>query len=61
MEWISVEDRKPDVCVDVVVKTRMNNILHGWLTVDDDWWIPEFNTWLGGDGRMMTHWKPIEC
>jgi hypothetical protein len=60
-EWISLKDRPPEIDRDVRFRTHSGNEYSGWLTVDEDWWVPELNTWIGGDGKMVTHWMPIEA
>lgn len=60
-DWTSVADRLPEIGVEIRFKTRSENIFHGWLTADDDWWVPELNTWIGGNGHTVAHWMPLSA
>lgn len=54
MEWISVEDRLPDMYKSVIVCTARGTVEQGWLTVYGNW-----ECAVGVYSIQVTHWMPL--
>ena len=54
-QWISVKDRLPDDCVEVVVHDTDCGIVIGWYDKKDSIFVAEFINQLDA----VTHWQPL--
>jgi len=61
MEWISINDRLPEMKKRVIVKDKFGNIERGFLT---DEYVPNKNYWCVFTVKILssnvTHWKEEE-
>lgn len=55
VKWISVKDRLPDDCVEVLVYDTDCGIVIGWYNKKDDIFVAEFMNELDA----VTHWMPL--
>ena len=53
--WISVEDRLPDDCVEVLIHDTYCGVLIGWHNKKDNVFTCEFANQLDD----VTHWQPL--
>lgn len=55
VEWVSMEDRKPDV-LKVRIKLTDGSELNAWTQSDGDFYWKRLNTFI--DEFYVTHWRP---
>ena len=62
-EWISVEDRIPDLGTTVNIQTSDGREREGQIMPDGGKFFPQFFCWQNSDGYWIraegTHWKPL--
>lgn len=55
-DWIKVEDRLPEVDVDVLVNYELDGIIRAYYDKEEGWMSSELGLL---DEECVTHWMPI--